>query len=80
MFTINSSTAVARDLFVCIVAYSLYTIILLNAPTSSYDDNEVDEFNRELQSPVDQTPKQDFLGLPGDWNAEFRDDAQEDCG
>ena len=33
------------------------TIIQLYAPTSSYDDSDVDEFYRELQSLVDQTPK-----------------------
>ena len=32
------------------------TIIQVYAPTSSYDDSEVDEFYRELQSLVDQTP------------------------
>ena len=35
------------------------TIIQVYASTSSYDDSEVDEFYRELQSLVDQTPKQD---------------------
>ena len=38
------------------------------APTSSYDDSEVDEFYRELQSLVDQTPKQDILVVQCDWN------------
>ena len=37
------------------------TTIQVYAPTSSYDDNEVDEFYKELQSLVDQTPKQDIL-------------------
>ena len=37
------------------------TIIQVYAPTSSYDDSEVDEFYREFQSLVDQTPKQDIL-------------------
>ena len=37
------------------------TFIQVYAPTSSYDDSEVDEFYRELQSLVDQTPKQDIL-------------------
>ena len=48
------------------------------APTSSYDDSEVDEFYRELQSLVDQTPKQDILVVQGDWNAKVGEDAQED--
>ena len=32
-------------------------LIRVYAPTSSYDDSEVNEFYRELQSLVDQTPK-----------------------
>ena len=56
------------------------TIIQVYAPTSSYGDSEVDEFNRELQSLVDQTPKQDILVVLGDWNATVREDAQANCG
>ena len=41
------------------------TIIQVYAPTSSYDDSDVDEFYRELQSLVDQTPKQDILAVQG---------------
>ena len=50
------------------------TIIQVYAPTSSYDDSEV-EFYRELQSLVDQTPKQDILVVQGDWNAKVGEDA-----
>ena len=50
------------------------------SPKSSYDDNEVDEFYSELQSLVDQTPKQDILVVQGDWNAKVGGDAQEDWG
>ena len=42
------------------------TIIQVYASTSSYDDSDVDEFYRELQSLVDQTPKQDILAVQGD--------------
>ena len=42
------------------------TITQVYAPTSSYDDSEVDEFYRELQSLVDQIPKQDILVVQGD--------------
>ena len=56
------------------------TIIQVYAPTSSYADSEVDEFYGELQSLVDQTPKQDILVVQGDWNAKVGEDAQEDCG
>ena len=56
------------------------TIIQVYAPTSSYEDSDVDEFYRELQSLVDQTPKQDILVVQGDWNAKVGEDAQEDWG
>ena len=56
------------------------TIIQVCAPISSYDDSEADEFYRELQSLVDQTPKQDILVVQGDWNAKVGEDAQEDWG
>ena len=45
------------------------TIIQVYAPTSSYDDIDVDEFYRELQFLVNQTPKQYLLVVQGDWNA-----------
>ena len=56
------------------------TIIQVYAPTFSYDDSDIDEFYRELQSLVDQTPKQDILVVQGDWNAKVGEDAQEDWG
>ena len=56
------------------------TIIQVYAPTSSYDDSDVDEFYREFQSLVDQTPKQEILVVQGDWNAKVGEDAQEDWG
>ena len=56
------------------------TIIQVYAPTSSYDDSEVDELHRELQSLVDQTPKQDILVVQGDWNTKVGGDEQEDWG
>ena len=56
------------------------TIIQVYSPTSSYDDSEVDEFYRELQSLVDQTPKQDILVVQGDWNTKVGEDAHEDWG
>ena len=55
------------------------TIIQVYAPTSRYDDSDVDEFYRELQSLVDQIPKQDILVVQGVWNAKV-EDAQEDWG
>ena len=54
------------------------TIIQVYAPTSSYDDSKVDEFYRELQSLIDQTPKQGILVVQSDWNAKAGEDAQDD--
>ena len=54
------------------------TIIRVYAPTSSYDDSEEDDFYRELQALVDQTPKQDILVVQDDWNV--GEDAQEVWG
>ena len=63
---------------------TLRSVSTVYAPTSSYDDSEVDEFYRELQSLIDQTPKQDILVVQSDWNAKVGEDAQEDwrevCG
>ena len=54
------------------------TIIQVYAPSSSCHDSELDEFYNEVQSLVDQTPKQDILVVQGDWNV--KEDAQENLG
>ena len=59
---------------------SPFNIIQVYAPASSYEDSEVDEFYRELQSLVDQTPKQDILVVQCDWNAKVGEDVNEDWG
>ena len=56
------------------------TIVQVYTTTSSYDDSDVNEFYRKLQSLVDQTPKQDILVVQGDWNAKAGEDAQDDWG
>ena len=50
-------------------------IIQVYAPTSSCNDSEVDEFYKEHQSIVDQTPTQDILVVQGDWTAKVGEDA-----
>ena len=45
------------------------TIVQAYAPTSDYDDNEIEEFYGQLQNVFDQTPKKDILVVQGDWNA-----------
>ena len=44
------------------------TIVKMYAPTSDYDDNEIEEFYDQLQNVIDQTPKKDILFAQGDWN------------
>ena len=45
------------------------TIVQVHAPTSDYDDNEIEEFYDRLQNVIDQTQKKDSLVVQGDWNA-----------
>ena len=53
------------------------TIVQEYAPTSDYDDNEIEEFYDQLQNVIDQTPKKDILVVQGDWNTKVGKDA---CG
>ena len=52
------------------------TIIQFYAPTSGYDDNEVDQFYQQLQKIINQTPKKVILVVQEDWNAKVGKDAQ----
>ena len=42
------------------------TIVQVYAPTSDYDDNDVEEFYDRPQNVIDQTPKKDILVVRGD--------------
>ena len=53
------------------------TIVQAYAPTSQYDDSEIEEFYDQLQNVIDRTPKKDILVVQGDWNAKVGKDA---CG
>ena len=53
------------------------TIVQVYAPTSDYDDNEIEELCDQLQNVIDQTLKEDILVVQGDWNAKVDRDA---CG
>ena len=60
------------------------TIIQVYAPTSSYKDEDVEDFYEELQKVLDNTPKKDILVVQGDWNAKIGVDTFENwkgtCG
>ena len=51
------------------------TIIQAYAPTSDYDDEQIEEFYDQLQEILNQTPKKDVLVVQGDWNAKVGEDA-----
>ena len=51
------------------------TIIQAYAPTTDYDDEDVEDFYDQLQEVIDQTPKKDILVVQGDWNAKIGEDA-----
>ena len=53
------------------------TIVQAYAPTSQYDDSEIEEFYDQLQNVIDRTPKKGILVVQGDWNAKVDQDA---CG
>ena len=53
------------------------TIVQVYAPTSDYDDNEIEEFFDQLQNVIGRTTKKDVLVVQGDWNAKVGKDA---CG
>ena len=60
------------------------TIIQAYAPTTDYNDEEVEDFYEQLQEVVDQTPRKDILAVQGDWNAKIGKDAHKNwkgtCG
>ena len=60
------------------------TIVQAYAPTTSYDDDEIEAFYDQLQDVIDETPKKDILIVQGDWNARIGKEARKDwegtCG
>ena len=60
------------------------TIIQAYAPTTDYDDDDIEDFCDQLQEVRDQAPKKDIIAVQGDWNAKTRDDASKNwkgtCG
>ena len=60
------------------------TIVQAYAPTTDYDDDDIEDFYDQLQEVIDQTPKKDILVVQGDWNAKIGVDASKNwkgtCG
>ena len=51
------------------------SIIQVYAPTSDYEDEEVEEFYELLEAIIAEVPKKDILIVQGDWNAKVGPDA-----
>ncbi|ELT93570.1 hypothetical protein CAPTEDRAFT_211259 [Capitella teleta] len=51
------------------------SIIHVCAPTSAYEENEVEEFYKELDNLIKEISKKDILIVQGNWNAKVRTDA-----
>ena len=50
------------------------TITQAYAPTTDYDDDDIEDFYDQLQEVTDQAPKKDTLVVQGDWNAKIGED------
>ena len=48
------------------------TVIQVYAQTSNAEEAEVERFYKELQDPLELTPKKDVLFIIGEWNAKVR--------
>ena len=53
------------------------TIIQVYAPTSDYEDEDIELFYNELEECIKGVPKKDILIVMGDWNARIGEDAFE---
>ena len=53
------------------------TIIQAYAPTTDYDDDDIEDIYDQLQEVIDQAPKKDILVVQGDWNAKIGEDASK---
>ena len=51
------------------------TKIKAYAPTSDYDDDDIEDFYDQLQEVINQAPKKDILAVQRDWNAKVGEEA-----
>ena len=54
------------------------TLIQIYAPTSDYDDEEVEVFYQDLQKAFNDAPNKDIKIILGDWNAKIGKDSYHD--
>ena len=50
------------------------TVVQVYAPTSSSEEEDIETFNKTVQSVIDQIPHGDSLYIIGDWNAKVGKD------
>ena len=53
------------------------TVIQVYAPTTDYEEEQVEDFYNKLQNTIDKVPKKDILVVQGDWNAKVGNDTHE---
>ena len=77
--SIISCTPVSSRLITIRIAASPMniTVIQVYAPTSSHEDEEVEEFYEQIENIIRKTPKKDFLIIQGDWNAKVGSDSYD---
>ena len=60
------------------------TVIQAYAPTTDYDDDDIEDFCDQLQEVIDQAPKKDIIVVQGDSNAKTGEDTSKNwkgtCG
>ena len=60
------------------------TIIKTYAPTTDYDDDDIEDVYDQLQGVIDQAPKKNIIVVQCDWNAKIEEDASKNwkgtCG
>ena len=71
MNTVMGCRPVSSRLITISLRAASFNIIIVQvyAPTSDYDDIEIEEIHGQLQNVINQTPRKDILVVQGDWNA-----------
>ena len=63
--------------------FNIIIVIQAYAPTTDYDDEDIEDFYDQLQGVIDQTPKK-YILVQREWNAKLGEDASKNwkgtCG